>query len=132
MRPRLPLEPVIAVRAGGERVWGSYPYHAAAAVGGRETLRGFEPRRFSGDAALFAGTELRMSLTHVRPLGMQVGLVGVADAGRVFLSGEHSGTWHVGAGGGVWGAVLDRLVVNAVVVGSQERAYFYLYTGVGS
>ena len=58
------------------------------------------------------------------------GVFGLADAGRVFLEGENSDTWHRAFGGGVWLAPLDRnYTLSAAVAAGDERTGFYLQAG---
>ena len=79
--------PVLALRAGAHQVWGDFPPHAAAVIGGWSTLRGYETERFAGDAALWGGAELRAVLG--RPnlfLRGDLGALAFADAGRVYLN----------------------------------------------
>ncbi|MFQ5551988.1 MAG: BamA/TamA family outer membrane protein, partial [Gemmatimonadales bacterium] len=45
LRARLPLQPVLALRAGGKWLWGRFPFHEAAYIGGSSTLRGFRRKR---------------------------------------------------------------------------------------
>lgn len=127
----VPHGPTAAVRVGGSRVFGTYPFSEAAFVGGATTLRGFAEHRFAGDAAVWANAELRASLGHAYVLmPIEFGGLGLADAGRVFLSGEHSGVWHGAVGGGVWFAFLNRsntLVVTAAR--SVERTAIYIRAG---
>ena len=52
-----------AFRAGGTKVWGKYPFFAGATIGGQDNVRGYNDKRFSGDAALFGQTELRIFIT---------------------------------------------------------------------
>jgi hypothetical protein len=105
----LPLGPaVLALRAGGEKVWGDFPIQYAALLGGSPTLRGFSYQRFAGDAAAFGGAEARM-----RAFG-PVGVLALADAGRVWYDGESDGGWHTSVGAGAF--------VNA---GSQTLSVFY-------
>jgi hemolysin activation/secretion protein len=100
-------------------------------VGGATTVRGFAEHRFAGDAALWGSTELRASLGHVYALvPIEVGGFGLADAGRVFVSGERSDVWHGAVGGGLWFAFLNRantLVVTAAR--SRELTAIYIRAG---
>ncbi len=50
----------LALRAGGNKVFGKYPFFAGATLGGKNNLRGYNDHRFSGDAALFGQAELRL------------------------------------------------------------------------
>lgn len=125
--------PTLALRAGGEKVWGTFPFFEAAFVGGRRTLRGFSRQRFAGDASLYGSAELRVFLTRVFLLfPSEFGIVAVSDAGRVFLEGESSDRWHVSGGGGLWLAPVDRAyTVSATIVRSGEGIGFYIGTGFG-
>lgn len=125
------LEPVLAVRIGAKRVWGDYPFHEAAFVGGGETLRGFLPQRFAGDAAAWAGAEMRVFLTRAFVLvPADLGILFLADSGRVFLAGEDSDRWHSAWGGGVWLSVLGRAnTLSLAVAKSRETTTFHLNAG---
>jgi hypothetical protein len=60
------------------------------------------------------------------------GIFGLADAGRVFLAGESSDTWHTAFGGGVWLGFLGRAnTVSAALASSRERTRLYLQAGFG-
>jgi len=103
------LEPVLALRVGGQKVWGDYPYFDAALLGGGSTLRGWRQERFAGDASIYGSAELRFFLTRFfLLLPGDLGAFGLADAGRVYVSGETSDTWHTGVGGGLWVSFLGR------------------------
>ena len=127
--PGIPLEPMFAARAGMQKIWGTYPFQDAAYVGGQRTVRGYDKQRFQGDAAIWLGTEARTSLFKLK--GSMIGTVLFADAGRVFLRGESSSTWHRGFGGGLWGGIPGLFVANFVAGRSPEDIVFYVYTGVG-
>lgn len=125
-RPALPLRPALVLRGGGARVWGDFPFHAAAAVGGAETLRGFPSRRFAGDAALFGSAELHVKVAEWRWIFPgDVGVLGLADAGRVYLGGRSPGGWHTAAGGGVWFRPLGSgpLLAATAARGDRTRVY---------
>ncbi len=104
-----PLKPVLALRAGGEKLWGEFPYSDAAFVGGASTVRGFAEQRFAGDASAYGNAELRFFLTKVfLLLPGELGGFGLADAGRVYRAQETSDTWHSALGGGLWISFLER------------------------
>ncbi len=128
---KIPTEPTLALRVGGEKVWGSYPFYEAAYLGGPETLRGFRKQRFGGDAALYGNAELRLVLTKLFfLLPGEFGIFGLGDVGRVFLAGESSETWHSAVGGGVWFSVLDRAsTLSLSVAGSDEETRLYVRAG---
>jgi hypothetical protein len=133
------LQPTLALRAGGKRVFGTYPFQEAAYVGGslatgeRTTVRGFRSDRFAGDASLFGNAELRLFLARFTLLlPADFGVFGLADVGRVYLDGESSDQWHTGYGGGIWLAFLSRAYTfTAAVATSEQRTAFYLHAGFG-
>jgi hypothetical protein len=98
----LTFGPTLALRVGGKQLWGRYPYHEAAFIGGPDTVRGLRRQRYAGDASVFGNAELRQRLFDFKLLvPIDVGVFGLADGGRVFVDGEESDTWHHGVGGGV-------------------------------
>jgi outer membrane protein assembly factor BamA len=101
--------PTLAVRAGGKKVWGTYPYSEAAFLGGIENLRGLREQRYAGDAMVYGSTELRVFLGRILFLfPMDFGVFGLADLGRVFVDGESSDEWYASRGGGIWLAPVKR------------------------
>ena len=128
---RMPLQPTLAVRVAGKKVWGTYPLHEAAYVGGATTVRGFVEHRFAGDASVHGNVELRLSLAKFFFLvPTELGLFGLGDAGRVFLSGETSDRWHGAAGGGLWIAFLNRAnTVSVAAAHSVEGTRVYVRAG---
>ncbi len=125
------IRPTLALRAGGEKAFGSVPFHEAAYLGGRSKLRGWDTERFAGDASLYGGAELRLFLARFSlMLPANFGVSGFADAGRVFADGESPGGWHTGVGGGIWIAFIDRAnTVSLTIATSDERTT--LYAGFG-
>lgn len=128
-----PLDPTLALRVGGRKLWGRYPYFESAFIGGSSTVRLGRINRYSGDASAYGSTELRLSLTRVRViLPATFGVFGLADVGRVFLEGESSDTWHSAAGGGVWLSYLERAyTLSLAVAKSDERTGIYAQAGFG-
>ena len=141
---RIPTEPTLALRAGGKKVWGDFPFHESAFVGGPGfaslgtteggTVRGYRQHRFSGDASLYANAELRFSLLDFEFLmPMEWGVFGAVDTGRVFFADDPPGAdrWHTGIGGGVWLGILERRsTVSLAVMRSEELTGFYLRAGL--
>ncbi len=132
----------LALRAGGKKLWGPYPYFEAAAIGGGGlgkgslnepdyTVRGFRSRRFIGDASLYGNAEIRLKLSSISiVLPGRWGVFGFADSGRVWLEEEDSNDWHTGVGGGLWFSLLnDRSVFSAGLGHSNEDDIFYLRGG---
>ncbi|HEX5872402.1 MAG TPA: BamA/TamA family outer membrane protein, partial [Longimicrobium sp.] len=86
----------LAVRAGGERVWGEFPVQEASFLGGFGSLRGDPRGRFAGDASVWGNAELRAGLgrANLRLVRGDAGALLLADAGRVFVDGDSPGGWH--------------------------------------
>lgn len=133
LRGYLPLHDqlTLALRVRGQNIWGRYPFFHAAYLGGKDDLRGFSRERFAGNTSCLGSGELRYE---VGPLQLFLpgtwGLLGFADAGRVFLDGEQSSTLHSAWGGGLWGGFLDkRLSLSALAAKSGERLALYMAAG---
>ncbi|MBI4502071.1 MAG: BamA/TamA family outer membrane protein [Gemmatimonadetes bacterium] len=125
------LQPTLALRIGGKKVWGDFPFHEAAFLGGAGSVRGLAEQRFAGTAAAWGNAELRVALGRFfMVLPGRFGVFGLTDAGRVWASGEASRTWHTGVGGGVWFAFLSSAnTISAAVVRSAERNGVYVRAG---
>jgi len=127
----------LAVRAGSKHMFGDYPFHNAAVVGGGnffsglDAVRGLPPNRFIGDTAVFGNAELRLYLSRFfLALPGEWGVFGFGDVGRVWLTGEVSDTWHPSWGGGIWLGLLSRANAIALTVAkSDERTAFYVRAG---
>jgi hypothetical protein len=104
----IPKKPVLGFRAGGKKLWGSFPYFDAAFLGGSETLRTEERQRYAGDASLYGSTELRVPIARFPfILPLDVGAIGFMDAGKVYMNGDSPGGFHTAMGGGFWVGFLD-------------------------
>jgi hypothetical protein len=116
-------KPVLALRAGGKKLWGSFPYFDAAFLGGSETFRTEEKQRYAGDASLYGTTELRVPLAKFPLiLPLDVGAIGFIDAGRVYLNGDSPGGWHTAAGGGFWVGYLNPgTSFNVLFTNNRDR-----------
>jgi hypothetical protein len=114
----------LAVRAGARRAWGDFPIHEAARIGGSATVRGYRFQRFAGDAAVYGGAELRVPLFRMELLTKgRLGVLGLADAGRVYVDGESPAGWHAGYGAGLWFATLGSAVHVVWARGEEDRVY---------
>lgn len=131
----IPARPTLALRAGAKKMFGTYPFHEAAYLGGANDLRGFREQRFAGDAAVFGNAELRLAVATVRLLfPTRWGVFGLADAGRVFFEGDSDDAdrLHTGYGGGVWlSMVAPANTLTAAVVRSDELTGVYVRAGFG-
>ena len=127
----LPFDASLALRVGGQRVFGRYPFQDAAFLGSWDTVRGLPQNRYAGDASLYANAELRL------PLGLdlfssgRIGLFALADTGRVYLDGETSSRWHRSWGGGTWLAFANgRRTMSAALAHSEGNLGFYVHGGL--
>ncbi len=127
----LPLRPTLALRGAGKKVFGDFPFFEAAFVGGASTVRGLREQRYAGDAAVYGNAELRLALGRIMLLlPANVGIFGLADAGRVFLYGESSSEIHTGFGGGLSLSFLTPAnTVTFAFVRGEDRNGFYLRAG---
>ncbi|HEY7513527.1 MAG TPA: hypothetical protein VIC87_03570, partial [Vicinamibacteria bacterium] len=133
----------LALRGGGKKVFGDYPYQSAAYIGagGLEnnalqepdfTVRGFRAHRFGGDASVYANSDLRLRLGRINLLvPTHVGVFGLFDVGRVFLKGSsEDDTWHTSYGGGIWFSILNyRNTFSAYLAHSKEDNIFHIGGG---
>lgn len=133
LSPNAPLDPTLALRLGGRRVWGRYPYFEAAFIGDRSTVRLGRDNRFAGDAAAFGSAELRLALGRANiVVPTDIGIFGLADAGRVWLEGESSTVWHDAFGGGLSLGFLSRAnTLSVALVVSDEHTRVYAQAGFG-
>ncbi len=147
----IPTHPTLALRAGGKKLWGKYPFLESAFVGGpgrvgfsqqQGPVRGFRQNRFAGDASLYANAELRLKLARVNVVVPgEFGVFAAADVGRVYYGGDpdhadHRGVadwdrggndWHRGTGGGLWLSLLERrTAVSVALMKGRDMTSVYL------
>jgi Omp85 superfamily domain len=124
-----PPTATLALRVGGATVSGTVPLQELVYVGGATTLRGYDEQRFAGRRGAFGNVELRLSVGWL-PFG-DLGILGLADAGRVWVPGESSDRWHAAAGGGVWLAWQHRRtnIISITAARSPERTAIYVRAG---
>jgi hypothetical protein len=115
----------LAVRAGGERVWGDFPVQEAAFLGGMGSLRGDPRGRFAGDASVWGNAELRAGLgrANLRVIRGDAGALLLADAGRVFVDGDSPGGWHTAFGGGVYFSAFDNSLTTTLLAARGEDGW---------
>jgi hypothetical protein len=121
----------LAVRAGGDQVYGRFPWHEAAFLGGTSTNRGFSEQRFAGDVAVYASSELRLRAWRPRvvvPVG--VGVFGFVDTGRVYLDGDSPGGWKTTLGGGVYLQPVGQPYLVRLGAGSSDEST-KIFLGMG-
>ncbi|HEX9893420.1 MAG TPA: BamA/TamA family outer membrane protein [Gemmatimonadales bacterium] len=123
-----------AFRAGGRHSYGEVPYFEASYLGGTRSLRGYPRNRFAGESAVFGNAEIRLRVSRAFILVPgELGIFGLADAGRVFLDDDtDSGDWHSNLGGGIYFSMLKRSpVISLGMAQGDEGARFYLGLGMG-
>ena len=131
-----------ALRGGGKKVFGTYPYMEAASLGQgglgasaleepENTLRGYRARRFAGDASAYGNADLRLRVSNMNIVVPGVwGLTAFGDVGRVWLDDETSDEWHTGVGGGLWFSWLtNKLSTSLGVSHGKEETLFYVSGG---
>ncbi|MDO9170576.1 MAG: BamA/TamA family outer membrane protein [bacterium] len=128
----LPLRPVLALRAGGKKVYGEFPFHEAAFIGGRSSVRGLDRERYAGDAAVYGTAELQITLIRFAVLlPLDIGVYGYGDAGRVYADWESPGGWHDSTGVGFWVGVLNPATAVSLELGDPRgRSGFRVRTGL--
>jgi hypothetical protein len=117
------VKPVVALRAGGKKLFGDFPYFDAAFLGGSQSLRAEERQRFAGDASVYGNAELRVPVAQFPfILPLDVGLIGFSDVGRVYVKGDSPGGWHSTSGGGLWIGLLNPGTnFNILLTNNKER-----------
>jgi len=128
----LPEKSALALRFGGERLWGDYPFYESAFLGGGTSLRGYLSQRFSGDAMAFGSAELRLRLGRWRVLvPSEFGITVFGDAGRVWFEKSSPGSWHADAGVGLWAApVFREFLFSFSLASSVEGLFLHATTGM--
>ncbi len=116
---------IFALRVGGGKNWGDYPFYFAQTLGGKTNLRGFRANRFSGDAAMYQNTDVRLKLFNLNTYVVtgQFGILGFNDVGRVWYTGEESKKWHHGYGAGLWLTPYNKLTLTLNYNMSEEEHY---------
>jgi hypothetical protein len=123
----------LAARAGGQKNWGKYPWHESAFIGGSDSVRGYDRNRFAGDSSFYSNAQVMVSLFNLNLiLPLRLGVLGLADTGRVWVAGETSDTWHSAAGGGIFLRLLTSdLAAHALLAQGHEGLKFYVNIGFG-
>jgi hypothetical protein len=128
----VPLRPVLAFRGTGRKLLGDFPYFESAFIGGGASVRNLDAQRYAGDASLAGTAELRLplaSFSFILPL--DIGIFGLAEAGRVYLDGESPGGWHSAFGGGFWIGVVDPTsALSFTFTNNQERTGVFIKAGL--
>ena len=142
MTAPIPTHPTLALRVGGKKVWGTFPFHESAFLGGSgfaaiglsdSHLRGFRKNRFAGDTSLYGNAELRFVLLPIKFLVPgEFGLFIATGVGRVFYAEDSKAAdkWHSSVGGGFWLSFLQRKqTLSVAVVNGDDLTGVYLRAG---
>ena len=138
----VPTRPTLVLRVGGKKVWGTFPFHESAFLGGPgfagigasdSHLRGFRKNRFAGGTSLYGNAELRLVLLPINLIVPgEFGVFIATDAGRVFYAEDPDAAdkWHTGVGGGFWLSFLQRKqTLSVAVVNGDDLTGVYLRAG---
>ncbi|MFA4869067.1 MAG: BamA/TamA family outer membrane protein [Pedobacter sp.] len=122
---------VIANRLGGGTTIGEPTFFQRMQLGGVNSLRGFNSKRFTGNSMVYNNLDLRLKLFNFTSYLVPgtVGMIGFTDVGRVWEKGEHSGRWHQGYGGGLYVMPGEVILLQASVGASKEASMLYLSIG---
>lgn len=117
---------ILSVKNGAATVIGEPEFYQLNNIGG-SLLRGYRSQRFWGETVFYNNNELHY-LFNVRSFlfNGKMGILGLADQGRVWKKGEVSGTWHYGYGGGIIAVPFNKLYVSLQYGISKEHSQFYL------
>ena len=122
---------VIANRTGAGHYAGKGEFFQQMNLGGPLSLQGYHTSRFIGNTIVFNNLELRLKLfdLHSYLLPSTWGLIAFNDAGRVWLPGEISHTWHDSYGGGFYLIPYKAFLLSAVMGVSPDGPLLYLSSG---
>ncbi|MEM6263793.1 MAG: BamA/TamA family outer membrane protein [Bacteroidota bacterium] len=122
---RLGVPFTLALKAGGADSYNDLPFYYLPQMGRNNGLRGYFRNRFVGSSTAYANGELRIELGRVMKsfLPTKMGLLGFADAGRVWLDRETPAEDLISYGGGLFFAPLsDDLTLTLTAAFSDEES----------
>lgn len=120
------LKTTFATRIGAACNFGDFEFYQANTLGGQvetsfnapllnsSNFRGTPRHRFTGQTVFYHNTDVRISLLDIKGtiLPGELGILALADHGRVWNGGMDSSKWHYSMGGGLWFNALNRFVIN--------------------
>lgn len=121
---------VYGIRFGVGHNIGKFEFPQAQYLSGTENLRGYRRNRFAGRTAMYNNLEVRLKIAEFKTYFFpgQFGILLFNDVGRVWADRERSNDWHVGNGGGIWIAPINRFVITAQYTRSKEEKGLPLVT----
>jgi hypothetical protein len=127
-----PAKVVGVLKLGGGHIFSDkFEYFQALNLGQNNFLRGFRKNRFSGKSLAYGSLEMRIKLFRSKSyiIPGDVGIVGFAETGRVWMPGEDSKTWHSSYGTGLYYTPFNLVIVSATVAFSKEERLFNFSLG---
>ena len=129
LTPNLPFQITYAGRIGVARNLGDYRFYQANTLGGTTNLRGYRRTRYAGRGSLYANFEARIQLLSFNAYLFpgKLGIMGLADAGRVYSDQDTStgfSALHSGFGGGVYVDILKQAIINMTYSVGEEKLVF--------
>jgi len=127
----MPTKTTLAVRSGLAHNDGTFNFYQANFIGGQREFRGVRRNRYAGHTSQFNNVDIRVDIREInnRTLPFNIGVLGHADLGRVWLEGEDSDRWHRSVGGGVYFDILGFITLNATYSVSDGGNAFLIQGG---
>ncbi|MEO6611514.1 MAG: BamA/TamA family outer membrane protein [Chitinophagaceae bacterium] len=119
-----PAKVVAVLKVGGGVIIGKhYEYFQLLNFGPNNTLNGFRKNRYSGTSSLYSSFEMKVQLINLDSyiLPGPFGLTGFIDAGKVWMKGIRSRTWHAAFGGGFYFMPFNLFIINATAGFSRNE-----------
>lgn len=129
LTPNFPFRLTYAGRIGVQHNIGDYRFYQANTLGGTTNLRGYRRTRFAGRSSLYANFEARLHLFKFNAYLFpgQFGVLGLADAGRVYSDLDTRtglSAFHSAFGGGVFVSIISQAIINVTYSVGEERLAF--------
>ncbi|HEX6915256.1 MAG TPA: BamA/TamA family outer membrane protein [Chitinophagaceae bacterium] len=128
----IPAKATAILKAGGGHIFNrNFEYFQALSLGQNNFLRGFRKDRFAGRGLAYGSLELRLRLMRSKSYLFpgDMGLIGFAEAGRVWMPHEHSRSWHSSYGAGLYYTPFNLVIVSGTVAFSKEETLFNFSVG---
>ena len=112
-----------AFRSGVGTIFSNeYEFYQANTLGGTTNLRGYRRTRFAGRTSVYENAEIRWKFgsTNLYLIKGNIGLLGFADGGRVWIPDEDSDKFHWGYGGGFFILPYNKLAFTVTYGISEE------------
>lgn len=116
---------VITDKIGGGLTVGDPAFYQSQFLGGQGNLVGYRQFRFAGKQVLYNNFALRVRLGNILGyiLPGELGMTGLYDVGRVWVSGDNSKNWHHGTGAGFYFSPASLYTFQLIAGYSKEGWY---------